>query len=84
MLITHVKPTELWGKKVFDTEGRLLGEVVAVASRHGVVRKVVVQRTDQERAVRLLPSANARIDGETLVFPNPASTGRAPRLRLVR
>jgi sporulation protein YlmC with PRC-barrel domain len=84
MLITHVKPTELWGKKVYDTEGRLLGEVVGVASRHGVVRKVVVQRTVHHRPVRLLPSADARIDGEVLVFPDPQSAGSRPRLRSVR
>ena len=44
MLITHLKPSELWGKKVYDVNGNFLGEVVAIASRRGVVRKVVVKR----------------------------------------
>jgi sporulation protein YlmC with PRC-barrel domain len=44
MLITRVKPTHLWGKKVYDDNGRCIGQVVEVASRRGVARKVVVQR----------------------------------------
>lgn len=44
MLITDVKPSELWGKKVYDAKGRFLGHVVVIASRKGMVRKVVVQR----------------------------------------
>jgi hypothetical protein len=46
MLITHVKPSELWGKKVYDGDKHLLGEVIAIGSRRGVVRKVVVQKRD--------------------------------------
>jgi len=45
MLITRVKPSHLWGKSAYDDDGRLLGKVVAVASRRGVVRRVVVQCT---------------------------------------
>lgn len=42
MLITHVKTAELWGKKVYDTDGHYVGEVVAIAMRRGLARKVVV------------------------------------------
>jgi sporulation protein YlmC with PRC-barrel domain len=76
MLITHVKPTALWGKRVYDTRGRVLGEVVAIASRHGVVRKVLVQRAGP-------PSADTTVDSETLVVPAPEAT-IPPRLRVVR
>lgn len=43
MLITHVRPNELLGKKVYDKEGRLLGLVVGIAGRRGVVRGVLVR-----------------------------------------
>ncbi|HXM72524.1 MAG TPA: hypothetical protein VN940_04815 [Candidatus Dormibacteraeota bacterium] len=61
MLITHVNPSELWGKKVYDTDGRFLGAVVAIGSRRGVVRKVVVRRTSHGAPVRLMPPANPRL-----------------------
>jgi len=77
MLITHVKPTELWGKKVYDPNGHFLGEVVAIGSRRGVVRKVVVQRAQHGRPIRMVAPADAKIDSETLVVPVPAATIRA-------
>lgn len=80
MLITHVRPTELWGKKVYDTNGHLLGEVVAIGSRRGVVRKVVVQRVPAAGIVSLV--APAGVDAEVVTLPAPASSGR-PRLRVV-
>ena len=43
MLITHVRPNELMGKKVYDKDGRLLGHVVGIAGRRGVVRGVLVR-----------------------------------------
>jgi len=61
MLITHVRPSELWGKRVYDTDGRFLGAVVAIASRQGVVRKVVVQRTSSGAPVSLVPPAGTRV-----------------------
>jgi sporulation protein YlmC with PRC-barrel domain len=83
MLITHVRPNELWGKKVYDTDGRYLGAVVAIGSRRGVVRKVVVQRKPHAAPLRLLPSAETRLDGQKIVVPvsEPAT---AARLRIVR
>jgi sporulation protein YlmC with PRC-barrel domain len=83
MLITHVRPSELWGKKAYDTEGRYLGEVVAIASRRGVVRKVVVQRARLGELVRLLPDAEVNVEAERLVVPAP-DAATPPRLRLVR
>jgi sporulation protein YlmC with PRC-barrel domain len=56
MLITHMKPDELWGKKVFDSRGHILGEVVAISSHRGVVHKVVVRRTPEARAGRPVSS----------------------------
>jgi sporulation protein YlmC with PRC-barrel domain len=82
MLITHVRPTELWGKKVYDTNGRYLGEVIAITSRRGVVRNVVVGRPSHS-PVRLAPPVYARDDAERLVVPVPAAVG-SPRLRVVR
>jgi hypothetical protein len=70
MLITHVKPAELWGKKVYDADSHLLGEVVAIGSRRGIVRKVVVQRGTHRHVMRFIPSADTRVDG-------------SPRLRLL-
>ena len=82
MLITHVKPAELWGKKVYDTNGDCLGEVVAIASRKGIVRKVVVQRTPSDRRVHLVPSADTLVDDNVLMLP--ARIGAVgPDLRLV-
>ena len=69
MLITHLRPTELWGKKVYDTDGGYVGAVVAIGSRRGVVRKVVVQRPRRGSPVTLLPDAEARLDGSRLVLP---------------
>lgn len=82
MLITHVRPTELWGKKVYDTNGHLLGEVVAIGSRRGVVRKVVVQRAPEGGTVSLVPPADTRVDADVVTLPNLTPSGR-PRLRLV-
>ncbi len=83
MLITHVKPTELWGKRVYDTRGRFLGEVVAIASRRGVVRKVLVQSAGHGRSIRLLTPTDATVDSETMVVPAPEAT-IPPQLRVVR
>lgn len=83
MLITHIKPTQLWGKKVYDTSSHFLGEVIAIGSRRGAVRKVVVQRERHGQPVRLLPPADAKLDSETLVVPVPTAT-IVPRLRAVR
>lgn len=83
MLITHVKPTALWGKRAYDTRGRFLGEVVAIASRRGVVRKVLVQRAGRGRPMTFLPPADATVESETLVVPAPEATS-PPRLRVVR
>jgi sporulation protein YlmC with PRC-barrel domain len=82
MLITHVRPSELWGKKVYDADGRYLGAVVAIASRRGVVRKVVVQGKTAA-PVRLLPPTATHVDGSRLVVPVSESTAQA-RLRIVR
>jgi hypothetical protein len=83
MLITHLRPSELWGKMVYDTEGRFLGAVIAIGSRRGVVRKVVVQRRSRHLPVTLLPPAGARVDGSNLVVPVSEATIR-PRLHVVR
>jgi hypothetical protein len=81
MLITNLRPSELWGKKVFDTDGRYLGAVVAIGSRRGVVRKVVVQRPRLGAPVTLLPDAGSRLDGSHLVIPLRQAP---PRMRVVR
>jgi hypothetical protein len=83
MLITHLKPAQLWGKKVYDTKGHFLGEVVAIGSRRGVVRKVVVQRLPHDLPVRIVPPAGTRVDSNVITLPTFAS-GRRARLRLVR
>jgi sporulation protein YlmC with PRC-barrel domain len=83
MLITHVKPTELWGKKVYDTEGNFLGRVVAISSRHGVVHKVVAQRVPRHRRLTLVLGADLQIDANNVVVPMPQPAMR-PRLRVVR
>ena len=83
MLITRLRPNELWGKKAYDADGRYLGAVVAIASRRGVIRKVVVQRNSGGTPVRLLPSPQAYVDCSSLVFPATESTS-SPRLRVVR
>jgi sporulation protein YlmC with PRC-barrel domain len=83
MLITHVRPSELWGKKVYDAEGRYLGAVVAIGSRRGVVRKVVVQRERNGAQVRLMPPAGTHEEGSNLVLPASGSTTPA-QLHIVR
>ena len=82
MLITHVRPTDLWGKKVYDADGCFLGAVVAVGSRRGVVRKVVVQRKTASR-VRHLPAAVTQVDGPNIVVSVSEPAASAP-LRIVR
>jgi hypothetical protein len=81
MLITHAKPAGLWGKKVYDTNGNLLGEVIAIGSRRGVVRKVVVQKSPHDRPVRLVPPAGTHVDGDVVTLRR-LNAGR-PWLRLV-
>ena len=83
MLITHVKPSELWGKKVYDTTGNFLGEVVAIGSRRGVVRKVVVSRGQDGRPVRMVPPTETTVAGKSMIVPLP-QTAKQPRLRLVQ
>ena len=82
MLITHAKPTALWGKKVYDTNGDLLGEVVAIGSRRGIVKKVVVQKTPFDVPLRLSPSGDTHVDDNIVTLPRRYA-GR-PWLRLVR
>jgi sporulation protein YlmC with PRC-barrel domain len=82
MLITHVNPKELWGKKVYDTSGQLLGEVIAIGSRRGVVHKVVVQRTRQDRPVVVVPPADTQVDANVVMLPARTPAG-PPRLRVV-
>ena len=81
MLITHLRPGELWGKKVYDTDGSYVGAVVAIGSRRGVLRKVVVQSPRQSSQVTLLPDAGARLVGSRLVIPLHQTP---TRLRVVR
>ena len=83
MLITRVKPTQLWGKEVYDDNGRLLGRVVAVASRRGVVRKVVVQCARIGEQVSLFPQSDARVVSRALVV-RAAEPSLQPRLWVVR
>jgi hypothetical protein len=72
----------LWGKKVYDAEGHLLGEVVAVSSRRGVVHKVVIRRVAADRPMRLTPPADAQVDRGIIRLPPQPTAGR-PQLRLV-
>lgn len=81
MLITRMKPTELFGKKVYDAKGHLLGEVIAIGSRRGIVRKVVVQRTPADRPVRLASPSETSVDNN-IVMLRRRHAGR-PWLRLV-
>ena len=83
MLITHLKSSELWGKNVYDVNGNFLGKVVAIASRRGVVRKVVVQRARFGQQVKVLAKVDARVEADTLFVPVP-QPGAQPRLRIVR
>ena len=83
MLITRVKPTNLWGKKVYDDDGRVLGQVVAIASRRGVVRKVVVRSTRVGEQVSLFPQSDARVVSGALVV-SATETSPQPRLWVVR
>jgi hypothetical protein len=82
MLITHVSPKELWGKKVYDTGGQLLGEVVAIGSRKGVVHKVVVKRVRQDRPLTLLTPADIQVDANVVKLPVQMPVGQ-PTLRVV-
>ena len=82
MLITDVKPSELWGKKVYDAEGHFLGRVVVIASRKGVVRKVVVQRSTSDQPMAFIPPADTRVDSG-IVLPAAATPIGRRRLRLV-
>ena len=81
MLITHVRPTELWGKKAYDTNGRHLGEVIAITSRLGVVRHVVVGRPSHS-PIRLAPPIETTVDDERVVVPMPG-LDKTPRFRVV-
>ena len=84
MLITHVKPSELWGKQVRDTNGRVLGVVVAIRSRRGLVRKVVVRRVPRTgKVVTLVTPADTQVDGNIVTLPNATLPAR-PQLRVVR
>jgi sporulation protein YlmC with PRC-barrel domain len=82
MLITHVNPRELWGKKVYDTNGQFLGEVVAIGSRRGVVHKVVVQRMRHGDNVVLVPPADSHVDADVVTLPAMTTASR-PTLRVV-
>jgi hypothetical protein len=83
MLITHVKPTALWGKQVRDINGKVLGVVVAIGSRRGLVRKVVVRRVPLHRKVSLQTPVDTRVDGNIVTLPASIPPGR-PQLRVVR
>lgn len=69
MLITHVRADELLGKKVYDSEGRLLGEVGGIASRRGRLCASVLRKQNGQ-IVRLPDSSRLKLEG-------------LPRLRLV-
>jgi hypothetical protein len=82
MLITNVKPAQLWGKKVYDANGRFLGHVVVIASRRGVVRKVVVQGGTHDQPIGIIPPANTRVD-DGIVLPAGTPPAGRPRLKLL-
>jgi len=82
MLISHVRPSQLWGKKVYDTEGRFLGEVIAVGFRRGVVRKVVVRPEGRGQPIGLLPPPETLVVGERMVVP-VSQPANQRRLRLL-
>jgi sporulation protein YlmC with PRC-barrel domain len=42
--MTRLEPNALLGKKVYDREGQLLGEVVGIAGRRGKVKAVVLRK----------------------------------------
>jgi sporulation protein YlmC with PRC-barrel domain len=46
MLMTHVNAKEVLGKKVYGNDGRLLGEVIGIAGRHGRIRAVIVRNDE--------------------------------------
>jgi sporulation protein YlmC with PRC-barrel domain len=82
MLITNLKPAELWGKKVYDASGRFLGHVVVIASRKGVVRKVVVQGRAHDQPIGIIPPATTGVDDAIVLPPGTPRAGR-PRLELL-
>jgi sporulation protein YlmC with PRC-barrel domain len=82
MLISHVRPSELWGKRVYDNEGHYLGSVIGVGFRRGAVRKVVIQPEGHGQVIRLLPPPETRVDGETILVPT-SETGAPSQLRLL-
>ena len=82
MLITNVKPAELWGKKVRDANGRFLGHVVVIASRKGIVRKVVVQGGAHAQPIGIIPPATTRVD-DGIVLPAGTPPAGRPRLTLL-
>jgi sporulation protein YlmC with PRC-barrel domain len=51
MLITHMRSKELLGKKVFDANGRLLGEVTGIAGRRGALHALVLRRPARSQSV---------------------------------
>ena len=50
--MTRLDPNQLLGKKVYDREGRVLGEVVGIGGRRGKVKAVVLRK--DENFIRLL------------------------------
>ena len=82
MLITNLKPAQLWGKKVYDANGRFLGHVVVIASRKGIVRKVVVKGGANDQPIGIIPPANTRVDDGIMLPAGTPAAGR-PRLKLL-
>jgi sporulation protein YlmC with PRC-barrel domain len=82
VLISQVRPSELWGKKVYDTQGRFLGVVIAVGFRRGVVRKVVVRPEGHGQPIGLLPPPETLVDGERMLVP-VSQPANQRRLRLL-
>jgi sporulation protein YlmC with PRC-barrel domain len=82
MLITDVKPSQLWGKKVYDAEGHYLGHVVVIASRKGIVRKVVVQQGTHSHRMGFIPPSDTNVE-TGIVLTAGTKPATPPRLRLL-
>ncbi len=60
-------PCTLLEQPVFDTEGRPLGHVGAVGTRHGELRRIGIENSDRGR-LRFVASGRFTVKGDRVVL----------------
>lgn len=81
--------SELWGREVYDTEGRPVGTIDSIARTHGGAVRAIVRTDGRPRRFVFVDLDAAVFEGDAVVVPfkgresSDAEDRPTPRLRVV-